>query len=107
MTVRKLKELLNELNDDWEVVVLYEDTDMGGIVTDDFRGFCANTKTKEYYFIVDSLLVRPFKYIAELFDIPFEDLRYWYDYEEELEKENRHIIFLGDYQYDWENEEQD
>jgi len=83
MTVRKLKELLNELNDDWEVVVLYGDTDMSGIVTDDFRGFCANTKTKEYYFIVDSLLVRPFKYIEELFDIPFDDLWFWDDYENE------------------------
>ena len=83
MTVRKLKELLNELNDDWEVVVFYKDTEVDGIVKGDFQGFCKNYKTEEYYFIVDSLLVSHFKYIAELFDIPFEDLRYWYDYESE------------------------
>ncbi|RKX53998.1 MAG: hypothetical protein DRP24_06735 [Thermotoga sp.] len=83
MTVRKLKELLNKLSDDWEVVALYEDTYWEDIVKGDFKGFCINSQTKEYYFIVDPLLVRPFKYIAELFDIPFDDLWFWDDYENE------------------------
>jgi len=72
MTVRKLKELLNTLNDDWKVMTLYKDA--VGIAKASFEGVCANTKTREYYFIVDSLLM-DFIHVVEFFDIPVEDLR--------------------------------